>query len=193
MVVTFLPATPDRGVTQERRGTPSRCTVQAPHCASPQPKWGLLWPRSLRMAYSRGMFGSPSTETAWPSSVNSTVATEGLSVREVPPKCGPPRAGLKASACSWAGPRSLARERYLRAGIARWPRASRSAPQQRAFRSVPATRALRSVPAGRVLRESRPLRAHDAEALAGRRLHHHPALDSVHDLCTQFLQSRHLC
>src|SRR5690242_276284 len=84
MVVTFLPATPDRGVTQERRGTPSRCTVQAPHCASPQPKCGLLWPRSLRMAYSRGMFGSPSTETAWPSSVNSTVATEGISVREVP-------------------------------------------------------------------------------------------------------------
>ena len=33
MVVTFLPATAEIGVTQERTGLPSTCTVQAPHCA----------------------------------------------------------------------------------------------------------------------------------------------------------------
>src|SRR5262249_29013216 len=45
---------------QERIGWPSRCTVQAPHCASPQPKCGLLRPMSLRNAYSSGMSGSAS-------------------------------------------------------------------------------------------------------------------------------------
>ena len=34
----------------ERTGSPLRCTVQAPHWASPQPKCGLLRPRSLRSA-----------------------------------------------------------------------------------------------------------------------------------------------
>ena len=43
-------AAADTGVTQERTGWPSRCTVQAPHCASPQPKCGLFRPRSLRSA-----------------------------------------------------------------------------------------------------------------------------------------------
>ena len=37
-------------VTQERVGTPLMRTVQAPHCASPQPKRGLLMPRSSRKA-----------------------------------------------------------------------------------------------------------------------------------------------
>ena len=37
MVVIFLPATAATGVTQERSGAPSTCTVQAPHCAMPQP------------------------------------------------------------------------------------------------------------------------------------------------------------
>jgi hypothetical protein len=35
--VIFLPAAADTGVTQERIGWPSRCTVQAPHRATPQP------------------------------------------------------------------------------------------------------------------------------------------------------------
>ena len=37
MVVTCLPATAETGVTHERIGLPSRCTVQAPHSAMPQP------------------------------------------------------------------------------------------------------------------------------------------------------------
>src|SRR5262249_20467393 len=37
IVVTFLPAAADTGVSQARTGAPSRCTVQAPHRAMPQP------------------------------------------------------------------------------------------------------------------------------------------------------------
>jgi hypothetical protein len=49
--VTILPLpTAESGVTQERIGSPLRCTVQAPHWASPQPKRGLLSPMSLRSA-----------------------------------------------------------------------------------------------------------------------------------------------
>src|SRR6267142_338053 len=39
MVVIFFPATAATGVTQERIGCPSRCTVQAPHNAIPQPNF----------------------------------------------------------------------------------------------------------------------------------------------------------
>src|SRR6516162_3064450 len=42
--------TADTGVTQERTAWPSTCTVQAPHCARPQPKCGLLSESSLRNA-----------------------------------------------------------------------------------------------------------------------------------------------
>ena len=45
MVVIRRPATADTGVTHERIGCPSRCTVQAPHRAMPQPN---LVPLSLR-------------------------------------------------------------------------------------------------------------------------------------------------
>ena len=37
MVVTCLPATDAKGVTQERTAMPSTCTVQAPQRAMPQP------------------------------------------------------------------------------------------------------------------------------------------------------------
>ena len=43
-------AAADTGITHERTGSPLRCTVQAPHWASPQPKCGLFNPRSLRSA-----------------------------------------------------------------------------------------------------------------------------------------------
>src|SRR5262249_632518 len=39
MVVTFLPTTLDTGVMQDRIGRPSRCTVHAPHSATPQPNF----------------------------------------------------------------------------------------------------------------------------------------------------------
>ena len=37
IVVTSDPATIDSGVTQDRSGDPFSITVQAPHCAMPQP------------------------------------------------------------------------------------------------------------------------------------------------------------
>src|SRR5262245_6221897 len=45
------------------------------------------------------------------------------------------------------------------------------------------------VPASGVFRKTGTLHAHDAESLAGGRLHHDPALESAHDRGSQFRQS----
>ena len=50
MVVTVLPAAAETGSTHERTGSPFSCTVQAPHCARPQPKCGLSSFKSSRSA-----------------------------------------------------------------------------------------------------------------------------------------------
>src|SRR5579864_3171955 len=63
MVVTCFPAARDTGVLQERTGRPSRCTVQAPHCATPQPYFVPVRPRCSRKTQSRGVEGSTSTFT----------------------------------------------------------------------------------------------------------------------------------
>jgi hypothetical protein len=47
------------GVTQERMATPSRCTVQAPHSAMPQPNFVPVMPSTSRNTQSSGV--SPST------------------------------------------------------------------------------------------------------------------------------------
>src|SRR5271163_3623864 len=60
-VVTLVPAAAETGNEQDRVGAPSTCTVQAPHCASPQPKCGLLSPSSLRSTYKSGASGATST------------------------------------------------------------------------------------------------------------------------------------
>jgi hypothetical protein len=39
MVVMALPTTVDTDVEQARTGSPSTCTVQAPHSAMPQPNF----------------------------------------------------------------------------------------------------------------------------------------------------------
>src|SRR5262245_20620240 len=49
------------------------------------------------------------------------------------------------------------------------------------------------VPTVGVLWETGTLYPYDAEALACRRLHHHPALKAVHNLRAQLLQTRHFC
>ncbi len=61
MVVIFLPAAAETGVTHERTGWPSRCTVQAPHRAAPQPNLVPVMSRLSRMTQSRGVTGSAST------------------------------------------------------------------------------------------------------------------------------------
>src|SRR5215468_4983442 len=66
IVVISLVVTALTGVTQERTALPSTSTVQAPHCASPQPNFAPLSSRSLRSTYSNGVSGSAGTERLTP-------------------------------------------------------------------------------------------------------------------------------
>ena len=61
MVVIFLPSTALTGITQERTAAPSMCTVQAPHCATPQPYLVPVRPTCSRITHSSGVLGSTST------------------------------------------------------------------------------------------------------------------------------------
>src|SRR5262245_12429745 len=63
-VVTLPLPTFDTGYTHERTALPSMCTVQAPHCASPQPKRGPRSPRPSRSAYRSGMSRSSTSRPA---------------------------------------------------------------------------------------------------------------------------------
>src|SRR2546429_1069223 len=61
MVVMLFPVTAATGVTQERTGRPSSCTVQAPHSAMPQPNLVPVRPITSRSTQSTGMSGGTST------------------------------------------------------------------------------------------------------------------------------------
>ena len=61
MVVIFLPSTALTGTEHERMATPSTCTVQAPHCATPQPYLVPVRPTFSRIAHSSGVSGSTLT------------------------------------------------------------------------------------------------------------------------------------
>ena len=63
MVVTCLPSTSETGVTQDLIATPSIWTVQAPHCAMPQPNFVPVRASCSRKTQSRGLAGS--TSTVW--------------------------------------------------------------------------------------------------------------------------------
>ena len=60
---------PTTGVEHERSGSPSTCTVQAPHWAMPQPYLVPVRPRSSRRTQSSGVSGSTSTSRRWPFTV----------------------------------------------------------------------------------------------------------------------------
>ena len=66
MVVTDLPAAAATGVTQERIALPSRCTVQAPHWAIPQPNLVPFSPISSRITHSSGVSSGLFAVTARP-------------------------------------------------------------------------------------------------------------------------------
>src|SRR2546421_8529418 len=72
IVVTRLLATAEMGSTQVRVATPSRWTVQAPHCAMPQPNLVPVSPSVSR-----------STQRSGVSGVTSTVSRLPLTVREI--------------------------------------------------------------------------------------------------------------
>src|SRR2546428_7050618 len=57
MVVIFLPSAATTGSTQERTAETSRCTVQAQHCAIPQPYLVPVRPSCSRIAHNRGVLG----------------------------------------------------------------------------------------------------------------------------------------
>src|SRR3989454_9033883 len=69
IVVTRLPATAATGSTQVRVATPSRCTVQAPHCAMPQPNLVPVSPSVSRNTQSNGVSGVTFTVTHLPFTV----------------------------------------------------------------------------------------------------------------------------
>src|ERR1700730_3355302 len=66
MVVICLPATAATGIEQERVGTPSIWTVQAPHCAMPQPYLVPVMPMVSRNTHSKGVESSTSALWDWP-------------------------------------------------------------------------------------------------------------------------------
>src|SRR5258708_27604898 len=73
MVVTFLPATAESGMEQERTGSPSRCTVQAPHWAIPQPNLvPVRWSES-RSTHRRGVPGAAATSRVLPLTTRETM------------------------------------------------------------------------------------------------------------------------
>ena len=58
MVVIFAPSSAPIGTEQERIGMPSICTVQAPHCAIPQPNFVPVRPITSRNTQRSGVSGS---------------------------------------------------------------------------------------------------------------------------------------
>src|SRR5258708_30010686 len=74
MVVICLPSAALTGSEQERTGSPSRWTVQAPHCAMPQPYLVPVRPTFSRIAHSSGVSGSTSTWKVLPLIVRFAIA-----------------------------------------------------------------------------------------------------------------------
>jgi hypothetical protein len=66
MVVMARFATALTDSTQERTALPSTCTVQAPHCAMPQPNFVPVIPRTSRRTHSSGMSGGASNDFVSP-------------------------------------------------------------------------------------------------------------------------------
>src|SRR5450432_334368 len=74
MVVICLPTASLTGTPQERVATPLMCTVQAPHCAMPQPYLVPVSPAFSRIAHSSGVSASTSTLKVLPLIVRFAIA-----------------------------------------------------------------------------------------------------------------------
>src|SRR5215471_18696770 len=66
MVVICLPSAALTGVTQDRTAAPSMCTVQAPHCAIPQPYLVPVRPTCSRITHKSGVLGFTLTSSDLP-------------------------------------------------------------------------------------------------------------------------------
>jgi hypothetical protein len=74
-VVILAPSIAPIGTEQERIGLPPMCTVQAPHCAMPQPNFVPVRPTTSRKTQSSGVSGSISMRREVPlTSIVITVA-----------------------------------------------------------------------------------------------------------------------
>ena len=92
MVVTRLPRAAASGVTHDRTGEPSTCTVQAPHSAMPQPNLVPVRPRSSRSTQRSGLSGSAATVTARPFTLKVVMSSY------LPPRVpSPPSIGVPTS------------------------------------------------------------------------------------------------
>lgn len=69
IVVIFFPAARETGATQDRTASPSMWTVQAPHCAIPQPYFVPVSFSESRITHSSGVEGGSATLTAFPFTV----------------------------------------------------------------------------------------------------------------------------
>src|SRR6185295_6998299 len=66
MVVICLPSAAATGRMHERTALPSTCTVQAPHCATPQPYLVPVRPTCSRIAHNKGVLGLTVTSVVLP-------------------------------------------------------------------------------------------------------------------------------
>src|SRR5206468_11207433 len=66
MVVVCLPSASPTGSEHERTASPFTCTVQAPHCAMPQPYFVPVRPTCSRNTHNKGGAGPTSTPWAFP-------------------------------------------------------------------------------------------------------------------------------
>src|SRR5215472_17570157 len=73
IVITERPPTSLMAVMQARAASPSTCTVQAPHSATPQPNFVPVIPNSSRRYQSSGIDGSPSNDCSSPLTRNLTI------------------------------------------------------------------------------------------------------------------------
>ena len=120
MVVIACPTAALTGITQDRRGMPSRCTVQAPQSATPQPNFVPFMPSRSRKTHRRGMSGSASTLCDLPLIFSVSIALPPISrtVDRFPPRS----AGAETSsvAASSRGPVQRGRQGRRRGGAGRW-------------------------------------------------------------------------
>jgi hypothetical protein len=70
-----LPTTLDTGVMQDRIGRPSRCTVHAPHSATPQANLVPVSPTTSRSTHKRGMSSGTSSSCSRPLITNFGIAS----------------------------------------------------------------------------------------------------------------------
>src|SRR5258708_16475892 len=123
MVVIFLPSAAATGITQERTAAPSMCTVQAPHCAMPQPYLVPVRPTCSRIAHNRGVLGLTLTSSVLPLIVKRAIGfPPGIAVLEISALAPPKASGLAARPCRVSTPRNAAQRDGLLAQVSLLPR-----------------------------------------------------------------------